>query len=85
MEKLLRAREVLTKWTKPALVMFSDKDPLFSGKEDFFLNNIPSCKNQPQIIIKNAGHFLQEDKGEQIANYIKLFLEGKIAFNSLPR
>ncbi len=76
---LLKARNVLEKWTKPALVMFSDSDPIFSGKEKFFLNHIPFCKNQPQIIIENAGHFLQEDKGEQIAYYIKLFLEGRLA------
>jgi len=75
---LLKARNVLEKWTKPALVMFSDSDPIFTGKEDFFLNNIPFCKSQPKIIIENAGHFLQEDKGTQIANYIKLFLEGKL-------
>lgn len=77
-DKLLKAREVLSTWKKPALVMFSDNDPMFSGKEHFFLKHIPSCKNQPQIIIPEAGHFLQEDKGEQIANYIKLFLEQKL-------
>jgi len=75
----LKARDVLSKWTKPALVMFSDSDPIFSGKEQFFLDHIPYCKNQPQIIIEDAGHFLQEDKGEQIANYIKLFIHGKLA------
>ncbi len=76
---LLQARKVLENWNKPCLVMFSDKDPVFSGLEDFFLKRIPSCKNQPKIVIKDAGHFLQEEKGEEIANYIKLFVEGKIA------
>jgi haloalkane dehalogenase len=75
---LLRAREVLSEWNKPALVMFSDKDSLFSGIEKFFLNLIPYCKNQPRIIIKNAGHFLQEDKAEEICHYIRLFLEDKL-------
>ncbi|MBT8232862.1 MAG: alpha/beta fold hydrolase [Saprospiraceae bacterium] len=79
---LLKAREVLSNWTKPALVMFSDKDFIFSGLEKFFLNLIPFCKDQPVITIRNAGHFLQEDKGEEIANYIKLFLEGKICKKS---
>ncbi len=76
---LIKAREVLSVWNKPALVLFSDKDPIFSGLESFFTNMIPSCKNQPKIIIENAGHFLQEDKGEEIANYINLFMDGKIA------
>ena len=80
---LLKAREVLSKWEKPALVMFSDKDKVFSGLEDFFLKLIPSCKSQPKIVIENAGHFLQEEKGEEIANYIRLFFESKLAgYNS---
>ena len=32
-------------------------------------------KDQPFIEIKNAGHFLQEDKGEEIAQYIVEFIE----------
>ena len=75
---LLKAREVLSKWNKPALVMFSDKDKVFSGLEDFFLKLIPYCAKQPKIIIKDAGHFLQEEKGAEIANYIKLFFDGKL-------
>ena len=76
--EMLQARKMLSNWSKPALVMFSDSDPIFSGKEKFFHDLIPSCHDQPYIIIKEAGHFLQEDKGEQIANYINLFLDKKL-------
>lgn len=75
---LLKAREVLSEWQKPALVMFSDKDRVFSGLEGFFHKLIPSCREQPRIIIHEAGHFLQEEKPVEICYYIKLFLEEKI-------
>lgn len=78
MPYLLAARKTLSEWQKPALVMFSDKDPVFSGLERFFLNLIPSCQNQPEIIISNAGHFLQEDKADEICHYINMFMEDKI-------
>jgi haloalkane dehalogenase len=70
-----RAAEKLAHWQKPALVMFSDLDPIFSGTEDFFLNLIPSAKNEPSIVIRNAGHFLQEEQGELIASHIEQFLK----------
>lgn len=69
------AREVLKGWQKPALVMFSDKDPIMRGGDKWFRGNIPTANDQPFIEIKNAGHFLQEDKGEEIALHIKEFME----------
>ncbi len=68
------ARAVLSKWDKPALVMFSDKDPITRGGDVFFRTLIPTAKDQPEIIIQDAGHFLQEDKGEEIAQYIVDFI-----------
>ncbi len=67
-------REALSKWRKPVLVMFSDKDPITRGGDIFFRAIIPSAKDQPEIVIHDAGHFLQEDKGEEIAQYIVDFI-----------
>jgi haloalkane dehalogenase len=70
-----RGAEKLAQWQKPALVMFSNLDPIFSGTEDFFLNLIPTAKNEPTIVIRDAGHFLQEEKGDEIAQHILEFFD----------
>lgn len=71
--EMLKAREVLKTWQKPALVMFSDKDPIMRGGDRWFNQTIPSRQNQPVITIEQAGHFLQEDAGEEIAGHIAGF------------
>lgn len=72
--EMRKAREVLSKWDKPALIMFSDKDPITRGGDIFFRALIPTAKDQPEIVIQDAGHFLQEDKGEEIAQHIADFI-----------
>jgi haloalkane dehalogenase len=60
----------LSRWEKPALVAFSDSDPVFpypkSGQ--VFVDLIPGAAEQ--VKIEGAAHFLQEDRGEQIAEEI---------------
>jgi haloalkane dehalogenase len=73
--EMRQAREVLSRWNKPALIMFSDGDPITSGGDKFFRKLIPTAKNQPEIVIKDAGHFLQEEKGEEIAQHILDFVD----------
>jgi haloalkane dehalogenase len=69
------AKEKIKTWTKPALVMFSDKDPVTAGGDKGFRKLIPSAQQEPEIVIKDAGHFLQEDKGEEIAQHIAEFIQ----------
>ena len=73
--EMRETREALRTWTKPALVMFSDGDPVTRGGDRFFRKLIPSAKDQPEIVIEGAGHFLQEEKGEEIAHHITSFIE----------
>ncbi len=77
------AREVLSQWQKPSLIMFSDKDPITRGGDKFFRALIPTAQDQPEITITDAGHFLQEDKGEEIAQRIVDFI-ARTPLGSLP-
>ena len=79
--EMSRAQRQLTRWTKPALVMFSDSDPITRGGDALFRRAIPGAKGQPEITIEGAGHFLQEDKGEEIAGHILDFM-GRTAVTS---
>jgi haloalkane dehalogenase len=68
------ARERLQEWEEPALVCFSDSDPIFTPKAgQRFVDLIPGARDL--VVIEGAAHFLQEDKGEQIAGEINSFLE----------
>jgi len=64
----------LSRWEKPTLVAFSDSDPVFpyprSGQ--VFCDAIPGAGEQ--VRIEGAAHFLQEDRGESIAERILEFL-----------
>jgi haloalkane dehalogenase len=68
-------REQLAAWDKPALVCFSDSDPIFTPKAgQRFVDLIPGAAELR--VIGGAAHFLQEDKGEEIAGEINRFLDG---------
>lgn len=69
------ALEQLAEWTKPAFVLFGDSDPITHDARDPLRELIPTANEQPDIWIENAGHFLQEDQGETIADHIVDFVE----------
>ncbi|MCH8850634.1 MAG: haloalkane dehalogenase [Chloroflexi bacterium] len=70
-----KASEVFSKWEKPFLTTFSDSDPVTKGGERFFQSRVPGAQGQPHTVIKDAGHFLQEDKGEEIAQIVVDFIK----------
>jgi len=69
-----KAVEKFLKWTKPFLTAFSDKDPITRGGESFWQENIPGAQGQEHTTIKDASHFVQEDKGPELANVILKFI-----------
>ena len=66
---------VYKKWTKPFLTCFSDKDPITRGGEKDFIENVPGVKGVKQLKVENAGHFLQEDKGHELATRLIEFIK----------
>jgi len=72
--EMLAVIEELREWDKPALVAFSDQDPVFpyprAGEE--FATMIPGAGEQ--VRIEGASHFLQEDAGERISEHILRFV-----------
>ena len=77
--QMKRAREVLKTWHKPAFVLFSANDPITKGADRWFKQNIPTAKDEPEIIVERAGHFLQEDQGKKIAEHIHEFIQRSLA------
>jgi haloalkane dehalogenase len=73
---MLRVREALADWRKPALVVFSDSDPIFSPRvAERFAELIPGAEmGEP---LEGAGHFLQEDKGAELGERIARWLGGQ--------
>jgi haloalkane dehalogenase len=71
--RMTRVREALMRWEKPALVIFSDADPIFSPRVgERFAELIPGAElGEP---LAGAGHFLQEDKGEELGERIARWL-----------
>jgi haloalkane dehalogenase len=69
------AWKVLSQWTKPFLTAFSDSDPITKGGDIIMQKMIPGTANQNHIVIEKAGHFVQEDKGEEWANAVVDFIK----------
>ncbi len=61
------AWEIFRRWDKPFLTTFSNRDPITRGGQIPWQENVPGAQDQVHVKIRNAGHFLQEDKGEELA------------------
>ncbi len=70
---------VFGEWQKPFLTAFSDSDPVTAGGEVRFQQTVPGAQNQPHITIKGAGHFLQDQAPEELAQAtIKLIVDNPV-------
>jgi haloalkane dehalogenase len=68
------AWKVLENFRKPFLTAFSDSDPVTKGGEQIFQQRVPGTKGQKHVTITGAGHFLQEDKPDEIADLLHEFI-----------
>jgi haloalkane dehalogenase len=67
-----RAR--LAEWSTPALVLFAPEDPILGGARDFFLDLLPTAREQPDVVVDDAGHFLPDEQGPTIARHVLEFV-----------
>ncbi|MFZ9770970.1 MAG: haloalkane dehalogenase [Ilumatobacteraceae bacterium] len=70
----IAAWQVLERFDKPVLTAFSDADPVTKGGDRGFQQRVPGTSGQPHTTIVNAGHFLQEDAGEELAHVVNDFV-----------
>ncbi|MBX7432697.1 haloalkane dehalogenase [Mycobacterium sp. Y57] len=68
------AWELLRRFGKPFLCAFSDSDPITRGGDAVLRKLIPGAQGQPELTIADGGHFLQEDKGAELARVVVDFV-----------
>ncbi len=69
-----RAWELFKRWDKPFLTLFSSRDPVTRGGHKVWQELVPGAQGQAHAITRQAGHFLQEDKGVEVAHAIVKFM-----------
>lgn len=69
------AWEKLKQFDKPVLTLFGNKDAVSRGGHKRFIRDIPGAAGQNHKIIKGGGHFIQEDKPEELVAEIIPFLD----------
>ena len=67
---------VVAQWDRPFLCAFSDQDPITAGGERMLIGKIPGAKDQPHTTITGGGHFLQEDRGPELAKVVIDWIQG---------
>ena len=74
-----RAWESLSRFTAPFLTVFGDGDPYTQGAERALQRHVPGAARQRHRILKNVGHFLQEDVGEELGRITVAFANEDLA------
>jgi haloalkane dehalogenase len=64
------AWEALAAYDRPFLCAFSDEDKITAGNERHLISRIAGAAGQPHTTITGGGHFLQEDRGPQLAQVV---------------
>ena len=68
------AWEVLRRFDRPFLCAFGDSDPITGGAERHLIADIPGAAGQPHTTIAGGGHFIQEDRGPELAAVVVDFM-----------
>jgi haloalkane dehalogenase len=65
---------VLEQWRRPFLTAYSDGDPATRGWDRVFQQRVPGARGQDHVTIAGAGHFVQEQRGEELAGIVARFI-----------
>jgi haloalkane dehalogenase len=68
---------VLAAFDRPFLCAFSDEDKITAGNERHLISRIAGAAGQPHTVIKGGGHFLQEDRGPELAQVVVDLVNGR--------
>jgi haloalkane dehalogenase len=69
--KILRdTMAALEGFERPFVTCYSDGDPATRGWDQVFQERIPGARGQRHSTIADAGHFLQEDAGEELGRFV---------------
>lgn len=69
------AWEKLGRWEKPFLCIYATGDPITRSMYQVFRERVPGARGQPHSLVRGAGHFIQEDRGEELARRIVDWLD----------
>ncbi len=69
-----RAWSGLERFTNPFLCAFSDGDPITRGSDRVFIERVPGATGIEHRTVNGGGHFLQEDKGDKLAEIVTDFI-----------
>lgn len=65
-----RTMRALEAFDRPFLTAYSDGDPATCGWDRVFQERVPGARGRPHVTIAGAGHFLQEDAGEELGRVV---------------
>jgi len=64
-----------TKWDKPLITAFGDKDPIMAGQDKTWQEIVPGAKGQAHTLISDGAHFIQEDKPQELVKILIEFIK----------
>lgn len=67
--------EFYTKWNKPLITAFGDKDTLMAGRDKVWQTTVPGAQGQAHTLVKDGAHFIQEDKPEELVGILIKFIK----------
>ncbi|MCP4763039.1 MAG: haloalkane dehalogenase [archaeon] len=69
------AFEKFKSWNKPFLTAFGDGDPISRGTDKLWQKFCPGTRDQKNTTVIGGGHFIQEEKGPEMAEILIQFMK----------